>query len=99
MVLAKEMKAETNKGKRVIVVCPSGGITVWMVVSRLKNEFPEITIVDVVPLKKLSQVEKTDLDAIITTINIIDSQLPVLKVSPILTKDDIALIQTKLMDK
>ena len=99
MVLAKEMKEQPNKGKRVIVVCPSGGITVWMVVSRLKNEFPEITIVDVVPLKKLSQVEKSDLDAIITTINIIDSQLPVLKVSPILTKDDIALIQTKLMDK
>lgn len=98
MALAMEMKGESSKGKRVIVVCPSGGITVWMVVSRLKNEFPEITIVDVVPLKKLSQIDKSDLDAIITTINIIDSQLPVFKISPIVTKEDIELIQSKLID-
>ncbi|BBB48919.1 BglG family transcription antiterminator [Pelolinea submarina] len=99
MVLAKEMKDESNKGKRVIVVCPSGGITVWMVVSRLKSEFPEITIVDVVPIKRLSQVEKTKLDAIITTINIIDRDLPVIKVSPLLTNDDIDLIKEVLFDQ
>jgi len=97
MVLARELKDERKKGKRVIVVCPSGGITVWMVVSRLKKEFPEITIVDVVPIKRLGQVDKSHLDAIITTINIIDRQLPVIKVSPLLTNADIDLINEMLM--
>lgn len=94
MAMAKEMN-EKNKedSPKVLVVCPSGGITVWMMVSRLKTEFPNLTVMDVVSLKKLSQVNKRGCKAIITTVNIFDRELPVIKVSPILTNEDVVSIK------
>ncbi len=94
MAMALEMNAKTKDDTpKVIVVCPSGGITVWMMVSRLKTEFPNVNIVDVVSLKKLSQVDKSSSKAIITTVNIFDRELPVIKVSPILTDEDVRAIR------
>ena len=94
MAMALEMNAKTKDDTpKVIVVCPSGGITVWMMVSRLKTEFPNVNIVDVVSLKKLSQVDKRNSKAIITTVNIFDRELPVIKVSPILTDEDVRAIR------
>lgn len=94
MAMAREMN-EKNKENNpsVIVVCPSGGITVWMMVSRLKNEFPNLNVVDVISLKKLSQVNKAGCKAIITTVNIFDRDIPVIKVSPLLTDDDVKIIR------
>lgn len=96
-VLARQME-ENGKNKkhspRVIVVCPTGGVSVWMLVSRLKTEIPNLEIVANVSLRELSRMDKTNVDAIITTArNVADRDLPVICVTPFLSEDDILKIK------
>lgn len=95
-VLARQMeeKAKAKRAPRVIVVCPTGGVSVWMLVSRLKTELPEIEIAANVSLRQITQINRTNVDAIITTArNITDPELPVICVTPFLADEDIRKIK------
>jgi mannitol operon transcriptional antiterminator len=95
-VLARQLDEpeKTRPAPRVIVVCPTGGVSVWMLVSRLKTEIPEIQIVANVSLREMSRIDKTNIDAIITTArNVTVSNLPVICVSPFLTEDEVLKIK------
>jgi mannitol operon transcriptional antiterminator len=97
MSLAMQLNEQReHKRPRVIVVCPSGGVTVWMLVSRLRKELPELKIIDVVALKELGRVDKSQADAILTTAKLTDRELPVVTISPILTEEDIRRIREVL---
>ncbi len=99
MILAKELDHEANVrvAPRVIVVCPAGGVSVWMLVSRLKTEMPELQVVANISLREMNRVDKSNVDAIITTArDIKDKDLPVIYVSPFLSEEDVATIQSQL---
>ena len=81
---------------RVVVTCPNGGIAVWMLVSRLQKELPQIEIVDVVPVSKISRRDRGTIDAVISTIQLQLSQVPVITVSPLLPDQDVHLLRQKL---
>ncbi len=97
MSLAMQLTEQReHKRPHVIVVCPSGGVTVWMLVSRLRKELPELKIIDVVALKELGRIDKSQADAILTTAKLTDRELPVVTISPILTEEDIGRIRDVL---
>ena len=97
MSLAMQLTEQReHKRPHVIVVCPSGGVTVWMLVSRLRKELPELKIIDVVALKELGRIDKSQADAILTTAKLKDRELPVVTISPILTDEDIKRIREVL---
>ncbi len=82
---------------RVIVVCPSGGITIWMLVSRLREEMPDLEIVDSISLRELARVDLSLVDAIITTArNVQVKDIPVIYVSPLLTETDVLAIRNRI---
>jgi len=82
---------------RVIVVCPSGGITIWMLVSRLREEMPDLEIVDSISLRELAKVDLSLVDAIITTArNVQVKDIPVIFVSPLLTDTDVLAIRNRI---
>lgn len=56
--------------KRVIVVCHTGYGTSQLLAARLKREFPEWTIVDIVPMHQLSKRNLDDVDFVISTVNL-----------------------------
>lgn len=96
-ILAQELEKKSlpKKVSRVIVACPSGGISIWMLVSRLQKEFPDVEIVAEISLRELSQQDKSQADLIITTAHhVVDKQLPVITVSPFLTEQEIARLKT-----
>lgn len=97
-VLAKQMddSGKPKRAPRVIVVCPTGGVSVWMLVSRLKTEIPALEIAANVSLREMTRIDKNNVDAIITTArNITDRDLPVICVTPFLSEADISKIKTQ----
>jgi transcriptional antiterminator len=97
MGLALDMTRQTEKPRpRVVVACPSGGVTVWMLVSRLRSALPGIEIVEVVPIRHLNRISARHADAIITTAAIQSATLPVIKVSPFINEQEVNQIRTAL---
>lgn len=86
------------KKKRVIVVCPTGGITVGMLIIRIKNELQNIEVVDVLSLRDFNMKKfNYELDAVITTSpSLTHKSLKVICVSPLLERNDIAKIKEEL---
>jgi biotin operon repressor len=82
--------------RRVVVTCPNGGVAVWMLVSRLQKELPELQIVDVLPISKMSRSYEGRIDAVISTIQLQLPHLPVITVSPLLPDQDVNLLREKL---
>lgn len=96
-ILADQMQRSEKERRtpRVIVVCPTGGVSVWMLVSRLKTEVPEIEVVANVSLRELNRIDRTNIDAIITTArNITNTQIPVICVSPFLSDEETERVRT-----
>lgn len=85
-----------NKRRKVIVVCPSGGVTVWMLTHRLQSELPELEVVDTIPLRQLGRLDERDVDAIITTAQLSERNVPVITVSPLVNQEDVSKIRSVL---
>lgn len=81
---------------RVIVACPTKGITVWMLVLRLQQEMPELEIVDVVSLRRLNGMKLDGVDAIISTAYFDFPGVPVIPVNPLVTPQDLMVIREVL---
>ena len=98
-VLARQLdnKNETRHHPRVVVVCPTGGVSVWMLVSRLRTELPNVEIVDNISLRELNRIDRKSISAVITTArDITDKELPVICVSPFLSADDVTQVKASL---
>lgn len=81
---------ETRYGLRVLIVCASGVGTSQLLISKIKNYYPELNIYDSFSVYDIEEdyfaVNKINL--VITTIPTPNFPVPVIKVSPFLTKDD-----------
>lgn len=78
--------------KRAIVVCPSGMATVWVLVSRIQTEFPQLELIDVLSTRAFEALEHLDVDLVITTVEIPDQLVPVAVVNPLLPPVDVKRI-------
>lgn len=98
MGMAHELSRRLSQKKRrkVVVVCPSGGVTVWMLTYRLQTELPELEVVDTIPLRHLGWLDESDVDAIITTANLSERNVPVITVSPLVNDEDVLKIRSAL---
>jgi transcriptional antiterminator len=96
MALELRRRLERNAGRRVVIVCPSGGVTAWMLLSRLKSELPELEVVDVMSIRYLGKFDRESADAVISTAELSSCPLPVITVSPLVTGQDIERIRRRL---
>lgn len=71
-----------------LVVCTSGIGTAQLLAAKLEKRFKEIEIKDIISLTALKEVEYKDIDLIISTVAI-ESDKPVINISPLLTQNDI----------
>lgn len=80
--------------KRVLVVCATGKGLSNLLTTRIKNVFHNVTVVNQVsPYQLDPKYLPKDIDFIISTIPIANCVLPVVKISTILSKEDIQRIQ------
>ena len=87
-----------DKKKRVVVVCPTGGITVGMLLLRIKNELPILDVVDVLSIRAFSKKKfDSEIDAVITTSpSLSHKDLKVICVNPLLERKDVVKIINQL---
>ncbi len=81
---------------RVLVVCGEGSATAWLLVSRLRNEFPDIEITAVKPARHVLEQDLHGADVVIATCPVDTGKLPMLVVSPVLSPQDVAALRRVL---
>lgn len=93
MYLAGAMeRAQLRPRRKALVVCPSGMATVWVLVSRIKAEFPELELVEVLSERGYEALSHDEFDLVISTITLREFNAPVVVVSPLLSASDIARV-------
>lgn len=92
--LYKNLISESVENKKVLVVCATGKGLSNLLTTRIKNVFHNITVVNQVSPYQLGvhQISK-EIDFIISTIPLENVSLPVVKISRILSAEDIQRIQ------
>lgn len=99
MALALQLNKNAQKSKQnpvAMVACPSGGVTVWMLVSRLRSELPEIEIKEVISLRDVNKVNPGEVDVIICTSQVNSRNIKTITVNPLLGEEDILRIRQEL---
>lgn len=84
--------------KRVLVVCHSGYGTSQLLATRLKKAFPQWTIVDVVSVHMLKNMDMSDIDFIVSTVDVDIKDKMHIVVSALLMDSDIKNIKNTLMN-
>ncbi|MHC5229279.1 BglG family transcription antiterminator [Enterococcus sp. LJL99] len=80
---------ERNKElKKVLFVCPNGVGTSSLIRSKIKRILPIILSYETISLKKMNTVDFSRVDFIISTTPIPNAPVPILNVSPMMTKQD-----------
>lgn len=94
----ERLRSFSTPRTKVLVVCGGGCATSWMLVSRMQAEFPELDVVDVKSAMDLSgnDMHRLNVDLIITTIPMENTDLPVVLVNPLLGDSDKVKIRETL---
>lgn len=81
---------EKNNNKKILIICSSGVGTSELIKVKVKKEFPNLEIVDVLSKRSyFKNIEKyTDIDFILSTIYIEETKIPVINVSVLFTELD-----------
>jgi len=96
-VAFEKAKYSLSKNKKVAVVCSSGMGTSSFLFWRLRNEMPDLDILQVGSFKELLKSDfKSQIDLIISTIPLPDFKMPYVVVSPFLTYDERKAIRGRL---
>lgn len=94
MYLAGAMERSRLRPRlRALVVCPSGMATVWVLVSRIQSEFPELEISKVVSARDYEAALVPQVDLVISTVALPTKDAPVAVVSPLLSPADVRKIR------
>ncbi|MBM7622518.1 BglG family transcription antiterminator [Sporohalobacter salinus] len=84
-----------SKKIKAIIVCRSGIGTSQLIASRLTKRLSGIEIINIMAAHKLKNKKLVEIDIIISTIPLNDLDKPVVQVSPLLTDNDINLVEQK----
>jgi transcriptional antiterminator len=102
MCLYSAVKKITSYPKtKILVICTMGAVTSHLLAERLKSEFPELEIIDVMSVRKFLANPILEADAIVSTEAHLPVQtyLPVFHVHPLLTEKDVRQIKIWLLEK
>lgn len=93
-----QQSRKVRRSVRVGVVCASGIGVSALLSARIQKAFPYQTYLQVLSMEEVLRHEVHDCELLISTFAIAFEDLPVLQVTPLLNREDIANIETKLLD-
>ncbi len=85
-------RARLRPRHRALVVCPSGMAMAWVLVSRIKAEFPQLDLVEVLSERGYEELAHKQFDLVISTVPLVENEVPVVVVSPLLPTTDVARV-------
>lgn len=100
-ILKNKEQSFIKSNKNVLVVCCSGKGASKLLATRIVNNIPNITIKKIVSVFEIEENEYdvSSIDLIISTVDIKNSSKPVIKVSPLITNDELGKISRILFNE
>jgi mannitol operon transcriptional antiterminator len=95
LLRAALIRAQPERPRHILVVCPSGMATTQLLVAQLKARFVSMGTFEVLPLRELSAERMGKADLLITTVPLSfpdDPPIDVIQVHPMLKSEDIAAL-------
>ena len=81
-----------SKSNNIIVICPYGNLSSQLILNRVKKFLPERDHIEVSTIDKLQANRMRNVDLIITPIDLNIDTIPVIKVSPLVSNEDLVRI-------
>ena len=92
----ERQKKKKKRIPRVMVICSTGTSTSQMLLSQLKSRF-QISLLGAFPARKVDDIlESQEVDLIISTVELIRDNVKIIKVSPVLSENDMARLSELL---
>jgi len=85
---------QQRQAKKILLICPYGMATSEMVLNRLRQILPAFDSIEVTSVEKARHCNLDSIDFIVSTVDIQDFDKPVVRVSSIITEDDVKNIMT-----
>lgn len=87
-----------KEAKKILFVCPHGIGTSSLASAQLRRILPTNSMIETVSLIKVSERDLSDVDLIVSTIPLPKLNVPVVKISPILTTEDMKRVMDEYID-
>ena len=82
-----------EQGWRVVIVCPNGLSSARLLASRVRKEFPDVSVLQVAPARSAPDLNA---DLVLSTVALPEADVPTVVVSPFLTEEDIRAVRLAL---
>jgi len=85
---------KSQNGKKILIVCPNGVGTSELIFNKIKRILPAQDIAEITTVDQLYKKNLDNVDLIISSIQLADVNKPIIKVSTLVTQEDIKNITT-----
>ena len=95
LLRAAIIRAQPERTRHILVVCPSGMATTQLLVAQLRARFLHVGTFEVLPMRELSAERIVNADLLITTVPLVlppDPPITVIQVHPLLMSEDITAL-------
>lgn len=101
MAILQSQSADPGQESKIVVVCPTGGVTSRMLMLRLRAELPELENLELMSIRQLSRDDLDNVRGVISTTKSIptDVDVPLVVVNPLLKDEDISRIKSWLIQR
>ncbi len=83
---------------RIVFVCPNGVGTSALAIAKLRRILPDNNRIDVMSVQRLHSVDMSTIDFIISTVEILNIDKPIVQISPLVTNQDIKNVMYHYID-
>lgn len=85
---------QQKKGRNILLVCPHGNVTANLILHQLKEILPAYNMFETISMNRITKVNLDSVDFIISTVDLPKLAKPVIRISPIVSNDDLMNITT-----
>ena len=84
---------EKRISRRILIVCPNGVVASNIIANRIEGVLPKLDIIEVSSIDKAKQYDLSEFSFVVTTVDIPQLSIPVVKVSMLVSEEDLRKIQ------
>lgn len=80
---------QQKRRKNILLVCPQGLVVSNLILNQIRAILPTYNFIETISIERINEVKLDSVDFVISTVDIPNLKKPLVKVSPIISKEDI----------